>query len=80
MIHDPSCGYMFSLVCLVIVYMSETASRAPGDLGTACGRPGKASSAGSAHGAESRHSNVNTQLQYEPQWVSQTVVFESHGW
>src|SRR5215204_1276863 len=81
----PVCGNIASLVYLVMVYMSMSASMAPGTRATMWEEAALSSEVrGELLCAPQRsgwaHSKVKTALQYEPQWVSQVTVLPFSGW
>src|SRR5687768_6949001 len=75
----PVCGNIASLVYFVLVYISISASIAPGQRAAAWELPRVGSRSLSIHASGSRHSKVNTMLQYDPHCVSQAHVFWADG-
>ena len=75
----PVCGNIASLVYLVVVYIRQSASTAPGQRAAACEVWVVGIKLLSIHFSGSTVSKVKTALQYEPHWVSQIAVLEKCG-
>src|SRR5215469_17534179 len=74
-VHVPVCGNIASFVYLVMVYIRQSASMAPGQRAAVCEVCFVGTRLLSIHFSGVSVSKLNTTLQYEPQCVSHIAVF-----